>query len=58
MNSVGSYLCSCNSGFTLASDKLGCDGKQAKIIIIIIVIFINLIFKLIFVLSQGLIKTS
>ena len=30
VNSVGSYLCSRNSGFALASDKLGCDGKQAK----------------------------
>ncbi len=36
MNSVGSYLCSCNSGFALASDKLGCDGKLAKIIAIVI----------------------
>ncbi len=26
-NNNGSFLCSCNTGFTLTFDNLGCDGK-------------------------------
>ena len=26
-NTDGSYLCSCESGYRLASDQHGCDGK-------------------------------
>ena len=26
-NSIGSYKCSCGSGYTLKKDGLGCDGK-------------------------------
>ena len=39
-NTVGSYVCSCNEGFTLASDRRNCTGKpwprNFTIIIIII----------------------
>ena len=24
----GSFLCSCGTGYTLAEDDLGCDGKE------------------------------
>lgn len=26
-NNIGSFSCSCNSGFMLSSDGLNCDGK-------------------------------
>ena len=26
-NNQGSFMCSCRSGFQLASDGMGCDGK-------------------------------
>ena len=28
MNTVGSFRCFCDTGYTLASDNLGCDGKH------------------------------
>ena len=27
----GSYNCSCRTGYTLASDNLGCDGKNMRL---------------------------
>ena len=27
-NTYGSFMCSCGSGFTLANDSLGCNGKN------------------------------
>ena len=27
-NNDGSFLCSCSTGYTLADDDLGCDGKK------------------------------
>ena len=27
INTYGSFECSCDVGFTLAADELGCDGK-------------------------------
>jgi len=27
-NTDGSFVCSCRTGFTLASDGLGCDGEE------------------------------
>ena len=27
-NTVGSFRCFCDTGYTLASDNLGCDGKH------------------------------
>ena len=29
-NNVGSYTCSCKSGFELSSDGLHCSGKEFK----------------------------
>lgn len=30
-NTEGGYSCSCNPGYTISSNRLGCDGKSAKI---------------------------
>ena len=27
LNTLGSFLCFCNTGYSLADDDLGCDGK-------------------------------
>ena len=27
-NTIGSFMCSCGSGYTLANDNLGCNGKN------------------------------
>ena len=29
----GSYTCSCDSGYNLANDSHGCDGKQSVLIL-------------------------
>ncbi len=31
-NNNGSFLCSCGTGYTLANDGLGCDGKSLTMI--------------------------
>ena len=30
-NNDGSFLCSCCTGYTLAEDDLGCDGKLGSV---------------------------
>ena len=30
-NTDGSFECSCGTGYTLAADSLGCDGKNCKV---------------------------
>ncbi len=32
-NNNGSFLCSCGTGYTLANDGLGCDGKSSTLIV-------------------------
>ena len=31
-NTYGSFMCSCGSGFTLANDNLGCNGKKTSLL--------------------------
>ncbi len=31
-NNIGSYTCSCNTGYRLASDGFACDGKNFKVV--------------------------
>ena len=30
-NTIGSFECSCNRGFSLSSDGVNCNGKKAKL---------------------------
>ena len=35
-NTVGSFTCSCNTGFELAEDNLNCTGKKLQLTIVLL----------------------
>ena len=41
-NTNGSFMCDCNSGYLLDTDKISCNGMQIIILINIIIIIIQL----------------
>ena len=49
-NTIGGYACTCNAGYTISSNRLGCDGKWCTVLycttLYCSVMFCNVLYRL------------